>query len=568
MTTSQWSASIQPTDRSESASRRAAWVESVALFLLGFAFFSALYAATVRGSGREIGLPENDSFYHVAMASMIPRHGLLATFPWLQDVYWRSEGDAFVSHHVGFHIVLLPFVVASKWLTGDEMAGGRWAMCCMLGLNLVLFNLLLRAVNAPLRWLWIALFFLLPDQFFVRHAYVRAISISAVFMQLLLLSLFARRAVWTAVILAAYVHVYLGAAMYGSLIVAIHAAALAFGGPDARRFLPRAVVAAALGWTVGVLTHPYRAGMFEFLWLQVFGTGLTPDIEVGREWLPYRPLTYLVQISWPIMAAWIASAAMRICGPRLDPRELTLLALNLAFLALTLKARRFIEYWPLMALLSAAYLATPPMRSWIERRRSRAEAEREPGAQPAFGVFVRARGWLLALLVPVAVLLLGAASFRSIVKQIGCRYDLPVVREMMAFIRADSRPGDVIFTDDWDVFPVYFYHNRQNYYLVGLDPKFTHWQRPDLWDRYVKITRGQTPAMIDVAGAAGQKRTVSVTLADIRDVFGARYVICDRDHRRLADQLAADAALAEFVYPRGVYADAAKAEYRVFRIRR
>jgi hypothetical protein len=125
----------------------------------------------------------------------------------------------------------------------------------------------------------------------------------------------------------------------------------------------------------------------------------------------------------------------------------------------------------------------------------------------------------------------------------------------------------VVFTDDWDIFPVFFYHNRHNHYIVGLDPKFTHQREPELWDRYVKISRGEVPSTIRLTAARDTGNVATVGLSDIRDRFRARFVVCDRDHRRLADALAAAPDLAEFAYPGSSYANARAAEYVVFRVR-
>lgn len=682
------------------ADRLLRWVEAAGVFLLGVVLMNYFYAASVMRPGAELGVPEHDSYYHVAMAQMLPEHGLLPKFPWLQFTYFRDQGDDFVSHHWGFHLLLLPFVKAAEWLTGDALPGGRWAMSAVFGANLLLFHLLLRQGRVPLHWLWIGLFLLLPDQFFVRHGFVRAIGASLIFMQLTLLALFAKRYLLAALTLAAYVHLYLGAVMYGPVLVATYAIAQVVGPKDDRRFPVRMVLLTAAGWAVGVVTYPYSAGMFEFLRIQVFGSGLSPDIEVGREWKPYTDPWFIVTMSAPLLAAWTGSLVLRLrMGPRLDARETTLLLVQFAFLLLTFKARRFIEYWPPFCLLSAAYLAGPPLRRvvesvlawWATKRPAvriaataagligaaagcvllwiwcferpnvdaivaewrawtllaamlalpvlirvwQVPAEERGEAIPlgrmiaviasgaalfitawiavasgfgsslpeprlkvpglAWGVLVAAYGLvplfglaaraavtrlraaaaipasaavvLAALMIPAAVVGVGGKSFASAARQVRCYYNLEDIRELMAFLKGASRPGDVIFTDDWDMFPVFFYHNRHNYYIVGLDPKFTHQREPDLWSRYVKISRGEVPGTIRLASTDGGRKQATVGLTDIREHFRARFVVADRDHRRLADALARSPEVAEFVFPGDSYEKARHAPYVVFRIR-
>jgi hypothetical protein len=136
------------------------------------------------------------------------------------------------------------------------------------------------------------------------------------------------------------------------------------------------VLVTAIAWTLGVVSYPYAGGIFEFLRLQIFGSGLSPDIEVGREWKPYSDAWFLVTMAAPLLATWVAALLLRLrMGPRLTAEDMTLMVLQFLFLMLTFKARRFIEYWPPIGLLSAAYLAAPPLseivgsvRGWATQR--------------------------------------------------------------------------------------------------------------------------------------------------------------------------------------------------------
>lgn len=667
-------------------------VEALAVFALGVLLMNHFYAHSTPRPDSPIGVPEHDSYYHVAMASMLPEHGVLRTFPWLQYTYFRDQGHDFVSHHWGFHLLLFPFVKAGEWLRGDALAGGRWAMSAVFGVNLLLFHLLLRQRRVPWHWLWIALFVLLPEQYHGRHGYVRAIGSSLMFMQLAMLALFAGRIWLAAITVGAYVHLYLGAVFFGPLIVASYAVSHVIAPRDERVWPWRLVLITAGGWLVGVLTYPYSGGMYEFLKMQVFGSGLSPDIEVGREWKPYSDAWFLIRMAAPLLVVWSGALLLRVrMGPRFDARETALLMLQFLFLLLTFKARRFIEYWPLFALLSAAYLAAPPLRAIIAeaaaafaRRSERARfalisaavligvsacaaawqiASDRPGAaafvnewrvwapliallalpalcmtwagvplrwsagarvavlvsgvilvavagvacglaatgagrlrlpssvwgllilaytllpllasragqassKPAYAA-ARTLGIILAGIgLPAATLAVGSRSLASAAGQLHCYYDLGDVRQLMTFLRQDAQPGDIVFTDDWDIFPVFFYHNRHNHYIVGLDPKFTHQRDPDLWSKYVKISRGEVPATIRLARSeSGRALTAPVGLENIRSDFRARYVVADRDHRRLADALSKTPELAEFVYPGPSYAAARNAQYVVFRIR-
>lgn len=609
------------------------------VFLFGFCvmYYFASEPKRFSDGTSEVGVSGNDSFYHLKMSSMLTEYGLVDTFPWLQYAYFLNEGDGFVSHHYGFHVLLLPFVKVSEWLTGEALSAGRWAVSTFFGLNTLLFFAILRARKVPWAWIWLLLWLLLPNQFYMRHAYVRAIGPSLICMLLLVLLVIRRRPILVGVVAAVSNHVYLGAVMYTPVIIIAFAVSCVLDKGGWRNFPWKIVIASFLGWLVGALTYPYFSGMFEFLWMQVFGTGLTPKISVGREWKPYNDLwTFLPVMSAALLvvfgSAVVARAALR---RRPDADEILLLLLNLAFFALTLKARRFIEYWPAFALLSAALLLGPVIRRlFVDAAPGDAVADED---RPIAGdriwsfvlfsaaLFIIAYGcmqigrhvndWRLAsagpLLVSAAaffaivalfgaelrrmaneprfegfatrvVIALSAMAFvtlmgfgplgrwRSVRESSALRFDLPEVRKMMAFLKADSRPGDVIFTTDWDDFPLFFYHNNYDYYVVGLDPEFTHSRRPVLWERYVKITRGQAPARVSVErhDQRGQPFTdeIDVKVSDIRDFFNADYVITDRDHKSLATQLSRDSKLAKLVYPGTDFARCRNKPYLVFRV--
>lgn len=675
--------------------------ESLAVFVIGAVLMNFIYAGS---GGDAAGVPGHDSFYHIKMASLIPEHGLLSKFPWLEFTWFVEQGDAFVSHHYGFHVLLLPFVTVSHWLTGDYLPGARWAIATTFGTTLMLFNLLLITGRIHWRWVWLFFFLVMPFQFFTRHAFIRAISPSLMFMLLTTLLMFRGRYKLAAVAVFGYTHLYLGGVIYAPLLVGLYVAS-SIVGPRGDRELPwRLILWTTAGWTVGVLLHPYSGGMVEFLELQVFGSGLSPDIPVGREWKPYKGVWWFAQMSGAILLLWSIAVCLRFrLGGRLSARELFLLLANFAFLLLTFKARRFVEYWPVFCLLSSAfmlgplirqltgrfdhalgsgrvrgpgwlwgstgiltlvaaafcyrvtqtggidafvadwkvwtmlatvYLFTPLGRIWLTSAAPRGrQVFRSVGglALPLCGVVfvvglailarygiyapratatltVHPMGWLGLLVLYVAgvflvspyadpvgetslfprllkavrVMALGVVFLTATACLAGphlvdvqrtarCGYDLPAIQSAMTFLVEHSDPEDVVFTDDWDIFPVYFYYNTHNHYIVGLDPKFTHARRPDLWERFVKVSRGQVPAEVtlETHGSAfpGKKERLHIALEDIRDHFGAKYVITDSDHTALAAKLAEARDFAELIYPASDYDKVRNEPYLVFRVR-
>lgn len=676
--------------------------ELLAAFVTGVVLMQFIHLDSRGFTGDRVGLPGFDAWYHVKMAELLPEIGFVREFPWLRHVYFREEGRDFVSHHAGFHVFLAPFVAVSKALTGDPAVGGRWAISLSFGLSLMLMQLLLMIGRVPWRWVFLLVFLLFPSDFFLRHSYVRAISPSLVLMLALLVFLFLRRPLWAGVTIALYNLLYLGAVMFSPVIVVVFVAASLAGPKEDRRVEWKTALATLTGWVAGVLLYPYREGMLEFLRLQVFGSGLTPDISVGKEWNSYGNVwEFAVESCGPLLAAWATAVTLRLrFGPRLSARDTTLLVLQFGYLLLTLKAQRFIEYWPPMCLLSAAYLSAPVLTR-LSQWMSEAAARRGPAVRSAMlaagvlgfaglsiiaawrgratlaqnpvlrdwavwcaaaGLFLLSalrvggavaatggrREWVVPLLgagfcagcaglakfvfavdvtatgklvspllaggVVMAAFLLSGVSRRrrsveaeavadvvapTFARRAGrtiftlsaltlaisltasrlayayrasdCRYDVPAVRNVMNALKEASQPGDVVFTDDWDVFPAYFYFNSHNHYIVGLDPKFTQWRDPELWARYVKISRGETrdpDVTVAVKNESGAyvNKDIHVRLEDIRDLFGCRFVVTDRDHQGLSRLLSERPDLAELIYPPTEYKQAKDAPYLLFRI--
>jgi len=89
--------------------------------------------------------------------------------------------------------------------------------------------------------------------------------------------------------------------------------------------------------------------------------------------------------------------------------------------------------------------------------------------------------------------------------------------------------GARVFQTDWDDFPRLFFYNTHNTYLVGLDPTYLQLYDRELYDLWVKITRGEV------------ERPSQLILAR----FSARYVHTDLNHQNFLRRAANDPGLLE-----------------------
>jgi hypothetical protein len=494
------------------------WLESLGAALVGMAAMTFVQAATRYVSG-------NDSYYHLRMARMLPDVGFIRQFPWL---HWTIFRDDFVSHHHGFHVLLVPFVWLSERLTGQGFLGGKAAAVLAMGITAALFNALLRRLRVPHRWAWVLALACLPWHFWLRHSFIRAPMAALPLMLAALGLVLRRRQVALAVLGFVFVHVYGGAVVF--LLIPLAAAAADFALGRGWRTILAPLVAASVGLAAGLVIHPYFPANLRFMYTQLFETGLGAPAESGVEWRPFVTMFFL-RIAWPLLALWVGCAVWRVIrGGRVRRVEMTLLLVNLAFFALTCKSRRFIEYWPVFCLLHAAYLHARARRlRWAWSR----------GLRIGCGA---------AAAIALALYGLGNLLHARVEAQPGA--NVPAIRRAMNFMKERSPAGTLVLTDDWDIFPYCFYYNQHNHFAVGLDPVFTSGPYPALWARYRAITRGQTPVslpadVIDVPDAG----PAHITLEDVAAEFHAAYLLVCDDHPRLRAQLDERPDLFTLIFP-------------------
>ena len=209
----------------------------------------------------------------------------------------------------------------------------------------------------------------------------------------------------------------------------------------------------------------------------------------------------------------------------LDPRPARLRALDgivvplailaVAFLALFLRSRRWIEAEPVFATLFCAFAWNRARPEWVGDRLRRLVPA---GAGPLTAVAAA------AIVAPLfyQTVSAGMADVRS-------TRDYLEYRDAAWWLARNTPPGSRVFATDWDDFPELFYWNTHNTYLVGLDPTYMYLHDGPLYLRWRDITRGR----------------VERPSAAIRDEFNCGYVFSDLDHTAFLRHAAEDPGLVE-----------------------
>jgi len=507
--------------------------------LLGMAFMTAVQSGSW-------SIADNDGYYHVKMAMLLPELGYTQSFPWL---HWTIFRDQFVSHHHGFQTLLLPFVWLADQMIGDPPLGGKIATVAAMGATFALLALVLRQLNVSQRFLWLILLGAVPWHFWMRQTYVRAPMVALPLLLLAVLWHLRGRTLAIALLGFVFTHVYGGGVLFPLVSLAFLGGAWCSGDP--LRLPIRQCLCAGIGVVLGFVINPYFPANMKFLYTQIFVTGLAAPSDVGSEWKPYQAWDLLMQAG--VLAAVYLACLLRRLQSAAPSRseELSLLLLNAIFLVLTLKSRRFVEYWPIFAVLSAAALCA----------RARFGVRPAPTSAFAWADFSRRGAVIVA-----ALALLGCAysNLQFTRTYIRPARNLAAIDEAMRFLKANSPSGSLVLTDDWDSFPACFYFNHHNTYAVGLDPEFTRTRYPALWERYRRITRAELPAKPEESRETDGSD--EILYSDIAARFRAQYVLVATDHRPLYKALLSRPEEFTLIYPPGWKSKTAQPAITVFQV--
>lgn len=521
----------------------------------------------------------NDSFYHAKMGEMIGTHGIVQTFPWL---FFTSLHEQFVDHHLLFHILLWPFVQlgnAVHALGLTELQGLFFGPKLLIVLSItglfVLGYKILRDEGIRFPWVWLLLLFCVPYDFLFRMHMIRVQSISLLVMLGGLLALWNKKYLLLGILCFLYVWLY-GGFFFLPIFVTIYVAV--------RYLQEKELDLTPIYWSfggmiLGFVLNPYFPKNLHFLYRQIFETGLGAELNVGGEWRPYDTW-YIFQMGIVTFALQgIAVVWSLLKGFKQNARSITLFVISLFFLLLMWKSKRFVEYWPFFAVLSSAFLVKDYVQvMYVNRVRTFSVFMTAftgfllygflsaRAALPESLLFLQdrvQRPWVIFLLTILVfcTLLAWVYSYMTVSQQkpprekvvheiaLGLLLALLPIYAMwnMHYVIRDTRPntayldgaeevmrciaetgraqeGDIVFTDDWDIFPMLFFHNNTTNYIVGLDPIFMQAWNPSLYQEFANITMGQDGENL---------------YEKIGGDFSARFVVADRDHSGLRNNIEA-----------------------------
>ncbi|MBX3080156.1 MAG: hypothetical protein KF716_00890 [Anaerolineae bacterium] len=472
------------------------WLSIVLLFIVGAtAAFGLLMSVS--------GFAGNDDYYHVQMALQIAQQGKLRVdFPWLPDTLLSPE--QFVDHHLLYHLYLAP------WVYWGGAVGAKLAHALLIGALFACVGIFLRTIGVRHSVVWTVALLSVSTPFLYRSLMIRTQAPALLLLVITLYALYTERDSWLIPLAFGFSWLYNGFILLPAIVVLY---TLAVGIAD-RRFLWRPVTFALLGMALGLIINPYFPNNLFFI-VSHLGekVDLANSVRVGNEWYPYTTEALMDNSLGSLLLLGAAFLAPSFRRSGRDKIETALLLVALLTLAMVLRSRRFIEYFPAFALLVGAAAWGRSTLDWRAYFPEQFQTRWLPRLVP--------------LVLAVSVLGLGWHTVSSVQADLQDTQGNDYLAGAAQWLQANTEPNSLVFQTDWDDFPYLFYHNTHNTYLVGLDPTYLQMANPDLWNIWVAITQGD----------------VEVPSVLIRDTFNARYVVSDTHHAAFAARADADPAM-------------------------
>ncbi len=475
----------------------------LALFVISFALF--FYVQDVRT------FADPDSFYHAKMAVLIKEQGLIKNFPWLQ---FTTLKDNYVDGHLLYHFLLIPFIIFLDPLVGVKLAAIVFASSLIVIIYWFLKKFRVKAAG------FYCLLLLVINPFIFRISLAKVPVLANFFLVLTLYFLFSYRA-WPLFILSFfYVWLYAGWPLTLVLTLTFIAVSSLFhlwrelnrkeinllesGLASNRGVVPpraipklffkkffsgrhlRLLLANFNGLLAGLIINPYFPKNLYFYWQQTIEIGLInyqKIISVGGEWYPYQLSDLVIGASLLFMLLLVALVVFVISYERQTIFSWTLFLLAAFFFLFTLKARRNVEYFVPFAVLFSAWA----INNFLVGLDLKAELSRVLNWFRGH----KFRAAVLTLYFVGAISFIAARDVRAARRDFEGGFAFDKLKAPSQWLENNVPAGSIIFHNAWDEFPLLFYYNSKDYYLVGLDVTFMYNYSPNLYWEWYRIVTGE-----------------------------------------------------------------------------
>lgn len=505
------------------------------LFLLVFIFFSWVESSPV--------FSDPDSFYHAKVTQLISEEGVIRDFPYLQFTTLR---EGYVDHHLLYHLYLVPFVKIFPMAVGVKIGH-----VFLVTLFFILMYFLLNQLRVKGAF-WYVLLLLFVEPFVFRIGLVKAQPLSLIFLFLGIFLILRRKYIllfllswfyvwsyggWFLMLIMALIYVFIESLDIGFaksheslwsrvtyfnkkkllFVDNIYNFSIAFLKNVFRFKNIKLVGSVFLGLTAGLIINPYFPKNLEFYYIHIIKIAFVnyqSVIGVGSEWYPYSVNDFLVNGMLPLALGGVALLILFGYRQKFNVVAKYFLVLFLSFVLATIKSRRNIEYMSPIAIIFAAVVFSQAMESREIRNDLKAFVKSFKR------VFFNDR-YVKIVLILFLFFMFCLAFYKMPYharQSLGRGYNYNYLKSASEYLKDNSNEGDIVLHSDWDEFPILFYHNSKNYYIVGLDATFMYLYDSELYAKWVDVTQG---------------RRYKDLYEIVKNDFEAKYILATTDHENM-----------------------------------
>lgn len=452
-----------------------------------------------------IAMFEVDSYYHLRLADIMVKHGLIlpSEFPWTSYSIWNN---AFFDKEWLFHIILIPFI---KF--GEE-TGCRIFLLIASFLCAIAWGELLKTLK--ISYLFFALLLIIfasGPAFEGRLLMCRPHLLSIILLGIFLICLVKNKRTLMFVTSYTYVLSYTGCWQIVPIAI-LYDFITHWHSEERKGWKHLASIYTFTGVITGMIINPYFPSNISGLYVQnvmilkaaIFG-GTTYRLDLGME--IYPPALIKIFTTYLPLFSLNAIAFISLLENRKIVQNFRLKlffgCLSIIYMVLTILVVKFTDYFiPLVSVFLILYFQDK-IAAWNMKKKK-----------------------LFFVVLSVLLTLFGIYSASVLKKEIS-RTNIPY-SDSSAWINKEAgtqsdttHPQKLIFTSTWDDTPYLFYSLPNFKYLVFLDPYFMYSYSPDKYRMWQKISEGKTsnPVLL------------------IQREFGTNIVFVNKRHRALQIQL-------------------------------
>ena len=471
---------------------------SIVTFSIVFFVALALFSIIQFSSLDLVGV---DGYYHIKVAKLLVEHGIPTPFPNLP--FTIINQDDYFDMHMLFHVFQAPFTI----LVDDLRLAAKLSVVFYGALTFTTISWVLHRCGVRYPIVWVLLLFAVSSAFLHRMEMPRTQVFGLLFMVMASHMILQKRIIWLALTTVLFVWTYKAFTM----LIPMAAIGFVVHYVCDRKLEIRPGFAILGGILVGLVINPYFPNNVIFILDEIWVKILSADYEigVGNEWYPYDTWELMEKAGFSLGLFLLGIALTGRCDWLKDKERLYWFLLSLLWLFMLTKSNRFTEYFPPSVVLFFAFVVKKDIA--------------KPGIIEKWRKLQGRKKAITATITAFCVAIVGLSIIRNISETNDhIKRSWGPINEWRggaSWLKAHTTPGTTVFHTGWDVFPMLYYFNSENNYIVGLDPDYLRKRDSDFYDTWWDYT-------YDSNHDSPRK---------IVEVFGAKYAITNNDRDDFVD---------------------------------